>query len=85
MRQVMLYFEGMLSPRLSLKAYKKWGNASVDVLKNNGCDIVITNPPYSDKMPIQLIEMCKKYNKDFAFVGPLHLIYKKEVKKWKRN
>ena len=35
MRQVMLYFEGMLSPRLSLKAYKKWGNASVDVLKNN--------------------------------------------------
>lgn len=35
MRQVMLYFEGMLSPRLALKAYKKWGNASVDVLKNN--------------------------------------------------
>ena len=35
MRQVMLYFEGMLSPRLSLKAYKKWGNASVDVLKSN--------------------------------------------------
>lgn len=35
MRQVMLYFEGMLSPRLSLKAYKKWGNASVDLLRNN--------------------------------------------------
>ena len=35
MRQVMLYFEGMLSPRLSLKAYKKWGNAAVDVLRNN--------------------------------------------------
>lgn len=35
MRQVMLYFEGMLSPALSLKAYKKWGNASVDVLRNN--------------------------------------------------
>jgi hypothetical protein len=51
-----------------------------DIMKR--CDIVITNPPYSDKMPIQLIEMCKKYNKDFAFVGPLHLIYKKEVKKY---
>ena len=35
MRQVMLYFEGMLSPRLSLKAYKKWGNAAVDLLRNN--------------------------------------------------
>lgn len=35
MRQVMLYFEGMLSPRLSLKAYKKWGNTAVDVLKTN--------------------------------------------------
>ena len=35
MRQVMLYFEGMLSPRLSLKAYKKWGNASVDMLRTN--------------------------------------------------
>ena len=35
MRQVMLYFEGMLSPRLCLKAYKKWGNAAVDVLRTN--------------------------------------------------
>lgn len=35
MRQVMLYFDGMLSPRLSLKAYKKWGNTAVDVLKTN--------------------------------------------------
>lgn len=35
MRQVMLYFDGMLSPRLSLKAYKKWGNATVDILRNN--------------------------------------------------
>lgn len=51
-----------------------------DIMKR--CDIVITNPPYSDKMPIQLIEMCMKYNKDFAFVGPLHLIYKKDVKQF---
>lgn len=35
MRQVMLYFEGMLSPRLSIKAYKKWGNAAVDLLRTN--------------------------------------------------
>ncbi len=35
MRQVMLYFQGMLSPALCLRVYKQWGNASVDVLRNN--------------------------------------------------
>ncbi len=35
MRQVMLYFQGMLSPALCLRVYKQWGNAAVDVLKNN--------------------------------------------------
>ncbi len=35
MRQVMLYFQGMLSPLMSLKIYKRWGNASVDILRNN--------------------------------------------------
>lgn len=35
MRQVMLYFEGMLSPTMSMKVYKQWGNASVDILRNN--------------------------------------------------
>ncbi len=35
MRQVMLYFQGLLTPALSLKVYKMWGNASVDILRNN--------------------------------------------------
>lgn len=35
MRQVMLYFQGMLSPAMCLKIYKQWGNASVDVLRTN--------------------------------------------------
>lgn len=35
MRQVMLYFQGMLSPNLALKVYKQWGNASIDILRNN--------------------------------------------------
>jgi len=51
-----------------------------DIMKK--CDMVITNPPYSDKMPIELIEMCYKNNVDFAFVGPLHLTYKKEVREY---
>ncbi len=35
MRQVMLYFQGMLSPAMSLKVYKQWGNAAVDILRTN--------------------------------------------------
>ena len=35
MRQVMLYFQGMLSPNLALKVYKQWGNAAIDILRNN--------------------------------------------------
>jgi len=35
MRQVMLYFQGMLSPAMSLKVYKQWGSASVDILRTN--------------------------------------------------
>lgn len=37
------------------------------------CDIVVTNPPYSDNMPFELIELCYKNGCDFIFVGPLHL------------
>ena len=35
MRQVLLYFQGMLSPNLALKVYKQWGNAAIDILRNN--------------------------------------------------
>ncbi len=35
MRQVMLYFQGMLSPAMALKVYKQWGNAAIDILREN--------------------------------------------------
>lgn len=35
MRQVMLYFQGMLTPNLALKVYKQWGNAAIDILRSN--------------------------------------------------
>lgn len=43
------------------------------------CDIVVTNPPYSNNMPVELIEMCIKNKKDYIFVGPLHLPLHKEA------
>lgn len=35
MRQVMLYFQGLLSPALALKVYKQWGNAAIDILRQS--------------------------------------------------
>lgn len=46
------------------------------------CDIVVTNPPYSDNMSFELIELCYKNNCDFIFVGPLHLCKTKKAFKY---
>ncbi len=35
MREVMMYFEGLLSPKLALKVYKRWGSVAIDVLRND--------------------------------------------------
>ncbi|MCR5352717.1 MAG: ATP-dependent RecD-like DNA helicase [Clostridiales bacterium] len=35
MRQVMLYFQGLLSPKLALKVYKRWGSVAIDVFRSN--------------------------------------------------
>lgn len=37
-----------------------------DVMKR--CDIVVTNPPFSQGLPIDLVNMCLKYDKDFIFL-----------------
>ena len=38
------------------------------------CDIVVTNPPFSEGMPTELAQMLLDAKIDFMFVGPLHLI-----------
>ena len=35
MRQVMLFFSGLLTPNLALKVYRQWGAASVDILRTS--------------------------------------------------
>lgn len=32
---MLLYFQGMLTPNLALKVYKQWGNAAIDILRQN--------------------------------------------------
>lgn len=53
---------------------------NIDTLKQ--CDCVVTNPPYSDNMPIELFELCEKYHKFLLFVGPLHFGYHPKTFKW---
>lgn len=43
------------------------------------CDIVITNPPFSEKLPNKLVELCIKNKKDFIIVAQLHLIQSKDI------
>ena len=53
------------------------------------CDIVVTNPPFSNQLPTQLIKLCIQKNKKFLLISPLNIIkYKgffpliKEGKVW---
>lgn len=43
------------------------------------CDIIVTNPPFSDKQTHQLIKMALACGKDFILVGPIHLILNGEM------
>ena len=48
-------------------------------------DIIVTNPPYSNKLPNKLIELCIKNNKKFIIVAQLHLIQSKEIFEMYKN
>lgn len=45
----------------------------------NECDIVVTNPPFSNDYPAKLIEICISMNKKFIIVAPLLAYTKKET------
>lgn len=43
------------------------------------CDIVITNPPFSDGMPKELVNMARQMGKHIIMVGPLSMAYQNEM------
>lgn len=43
------------------------------------CDIVVTNPPFSDQQAIALIEMTMALGKDFIIVAPSSILRKPEI------
>ena len=42
------------------------------------CNIVVTNPPFSNQLPTQLIKLCIQKNKKFLLISPLNIIKYKE-------
>lgn len=48
----------------------------VELLKK--CDVVCTNPPFSDYLPTTLVKLCLKYNKKFLIIGNPNMIAYKE-------
>lgn len=51
---------------------------NLNLIKEYKVDWVVTNPPYSDGMPLELTEELLKENVKFIFCGPLHLLKKKK-------
>lgn len=51
---------------------------NLDLIKEFKVDWVVTNPPYSDGMPLELTEVLLKANVKFVFCGPLHLLINKK-------
>lgn len=44
------------------------------------CDIVVTNPPFSNDLPNELVKLVvEKHKKNILFLGPLMLAYKKYI------
>ena len=43
------------------------------------CDIVVTNPPFSSNMPVELVKMLISSGKKFIIVGPMTLGLKKDM------
>ena len=69
-------FDGNIIKTKAIESGKFQDNA--DIISE--CDIVVTNPPFSNGMPSELIELVvDKYKKDLLFVGPLMLAFKKDV------
>ena len=74
-------FDGQNLNKQSIKSGRFQDN--VDILKKS--DIIVTNPPYSDDMPIELVELCLDNKKDFIIVGPLHLVIKRKMFNYLKN
>lgn len=68
-------FDGKTIKTTKIKSGRFQDN--VDIMRE--CDIVVTNPPFSDKMPREFVKLCNDNKIDFIIVSPLSLAYKEPM------
>ena len=71
----MFFFNGSQEKSMPISSGRFQDNA--EIMKR--CDIVITNPPFSNSMASELIKMAKSYGKHVIMVGPSTIANQKEM------
>ena len=69
-------YDGESENKTNIKSGRFQDN--LNIIKDYDVDIVVTNPPYSDGMPVELAKSLVNVGVDFIFVGPLHFLISKE-------
>ena len=72
---MMFYFNGNSEVSKVIKSGRFQDNAQI--MKK--CDVVVTNPPFSDSMASELITMARKMGKHVIIVGPNTIANQKEM------
>ena len=71
----MFYFDGSQEMSQPISSGRFQDNG--EIMKK--CDIVITNPPFSNSMASELVKMARSLGKHVIMVGPLSMAYQKEM------
>ena len=71
----MFVYDGVSEKSYPINSGRFQGNSDIIDI----CDAVVTNPPFSSGMVVELIDMLMSSGKKFLFVGPLNIITKKKI------
>lgn len=74
-KPMMFFFNGSQETSQPISSGRFQDNG--EIMKR--CDIVITNPPFSNSMASELVKMAQSYGKHVIMVGPLSMAYQKEM------
>lgn len=74
-KPMMFFFNGSQETSQPISSGRFQDNG--EIMKK--CDIVITNPPFSNSMASELVKMAQSYGKHVIMVGPLSMAYQKEM------
>ena len=75
------FFNGVDEQRFKIASGKFQENA--EIMKRS--TVIVTNPPFSNGLPIELIKMAENMGKKLIFLGPLSLPTRKEAFEYFKN